>query len=66
MNDALTKAVCIDLHDQGYDSLKPSTSTLLMYEKDIAKITTLNLKGKGAKNYDGLNSVFPNLKTVNK
>ena len=66
LNDALTKAVCIDLHDQGYDALKPSTSTLLMYEKDVAKITTLNLKGKGAKNYDGLNKVFPKLKTIKK
>ena len=65
LNDPLTKGVCDNIRDQGFDAIKPGNCTMIMYEKDMAKITTLDLSSKtNITDYSGLNSLFPNLKTV--
>ena len=62
-NDKTCTAVYESLRNDGYSLIKPTSTTILMYTKDIEKVQTLNLSGKGITDLNGLN-VFKNLKKL--
>ena len=62
LNAELCNACYINLRDK-YSIIKPSSTTLKMYQEDLEKITELDLNGRGLTNLSGLSN-FKKLKKL--
>lgn len=64
LNSSLCGAVYDKIRGMGYSVIKPSDTTLMMYDSDVSKVATLDLSGKSLTDITGL-SVFTGLTSLN-